>query len=123
MYAHVPVIHRQPTCRVPFMCLQDTAVQLMLAMHQQHTAGNDNTDSSSSSSGSAGFWRSFYAALPPLGTVGGVYAIPPDYMPLIQEPAVVRNLPVHLSQHVLLARPHCCLLRVPNLLSATHSVE
>jgi hypothetical protein len=58
----------------------------MLAMHQQGKASDANTDSSSAVS----FWRSFYAALPPLGTVGGVYAIPPDYMPLIQEPAVVR---------------------------------
>jgi hypothetical protein len=68
-------------------CLQDTAVQLMLEMHQQAAqaaAGNGKADSSTAS-----FWRSFYAALPPLGTVGGLYGIPPDYLPLIQEPAVV----------------------------------
>jgi hypothetical protein len=61
----------------------------MLAMHHQGTASDGNTGSSSSSS--AGFWRSFYAALPPLGTVGGVFTIPPDYMPIIQDPAVVRT--------------------------------
>ncbi|KAF6258737.1 hypothetical protein COO60DRAFT_1090024 [Scenedesmus sp. NREL 46B-D3] len=55
--------------------IADSAVQLMLAMHQQAASGA----SSSSSSTTAGFWRSFYAALPPLGAVGGIYGIPPDY--------------------------------------------
>jgi hypothetical protein len=59
----------------------------MLEMHQQATAATADVKADSSST--ASFWRSFHAALPPLGTVGGVYGIPPDYLPLIQEPAVV----------------------------------
>jgi len=75
------------------MCLQETAVRLMLEMHQQGSqaaAGTEKADASSGNS-TAAFWRAFYAALPPLGTVAGVFGIPPDYLPLIQEPAVVRH--------------------------------
>uniref|UniRef100_A0A383VSU2 SET domain-containing protein n=1 Tax=Tetradesmus obliquus TaxID=3088 RepID=A0A383VSU2_TETOB len=70
--------------------LAETAVRLMLEMHQQASqaaAGTEKADASSGNS-TAAFWRAFYAALPPLGTVAGVFGIPPDYLPLIQEPAV-----------------------------------
>uniref|UniRef100_A0A383VR40 SET domain-containing protein n=1 Tax=Tetradesmus obliquus TaxID=3088 RepID=A0A383VR40_TETOB len=84
--------------------MADIAVRFMLEMHQQSeqaAAGRATADASSGSSSTAVFWRSLYAALPPLGTVGGLYGIPPDYLRLIQDPAVETGIKAYQAELVI----------------------